>query len=98
VSAGTRDELLSRILDAMEKLVGRVARLERALTDSADMALELAELRADHEVAMNEQSSVNDALAARLGGVLVRIDPPRPPPDLRLVVDNDNSPPPEGGA
>jgi hypothetical protein len=99
----SRDELLGLIVASLEGLCGRVARLEHALTDNVDMALELAELRAAHAVTVTAQADVNDALAARLGGRLVEIGPPPAPrPDLRLVVDNsrpgnDNPPPPQQG-
>jgi hypothetical protein len=101
MSAGTRDELLSRIVDAMESVVARIARLERAQEDNAALALEVAELRVDHEMAQDEQGEVNSLLAGKLGGRLVKVTPPSRFP--LLVIDNtqppgnDNSVPPEGG-
>jgi hypothetical protein len=99
----SRDALLERIVSAFEGINARVSRLERALADNVELASELAELRAEHEVARQDQEEVNALFAQHLGGVLVKVEPPSPFP--LLVVDNtrpagnDNpSPSPEGGA
>jgi hypothetical protein len=89
----TRDELLSRILAVVEGPCERVEKLEEAQVESAT---EAAELLADHEVMVTGQDEINDLFAQRLGGRLVEVRPPPGPPDLRLVVDNDNHISPEG--
>jgi hypothetical protein len=99
------DQLLRHILDRVEGLAQRVIRLETAIAENSRMALELAELRAEAEVGRRCQHLVNDAqnqvnqhFARLLGGELVYEPAPTPPwprPDLRVVVDNDPSPPSE---
>lgn len=86
-----RDELLAKIVAAVEGFSQRLTRLERALAENAELKLELAELQAAHDMAQDEQSEINDLLAAHLGGALVKIERPGPRP--RLVVDNDNPSP-----
>jgi hypothetical protein len=95
----SRDALLERIVGRFEMLNARMSRLERALADNVELAAELAELRAKHEVARQDQEEVNALFAEKLGGQLMKVVTP---PPLVLVVDNtpgnDNpSPSPDGG-
>jgi hypothetical protein len=87
-------EALDKILALLEAFGRRLDTLERTAVDNA---LALAEIEVRQEVERDERQEVDDLLASKLGGTLVRVERSLPPADLRLVVDNDNDRP-EGGA
>jgi hypothetical protein len=80
-----RDEL-KQLLGLFEMLVRKVDRGQREL---CEMRQEFAEMVAAREIELREQAEINAVLAAQLGGVLVKADPPARSADLKLVVNND---------
>jgi hypothetical protein len=96
MSAST-EAMVARILALVEDLGRRIERLERASEESAELRLAVTELEAQADLDREERDEMVATLASQMGGVLVKVEPPQPPPpapELRLVVDNDK---PQGG-
>jgi hypothetical protein len=91
MSAASRDDddLVDKIALVVTGMAQDIRKLQAALADHAEMKLEIAELQADVDIAKCKQDEINQALAARMGGILVRAEPERPARSRpRLVVDN----------
>jgi hypothetical protein len=85
--------LIDKIAIEVTGLVGRVGRLEVAYAQNDELALKLTELEVAHDRALCEQDRINEVLAARMGGTLMRIPEPAPRPRRpHLVVDNTDNP------
>jgi hypothetical protein len=100
MSAGT-EAMVARILALVEDMGRRIERLERGQEESAELRLAVTELEAQADLDREERDEMVATLAGQMGGVLVKVVEPPPPPargeHLTLVVDNTEGGPSDAG-
>jgi hypothetical protein len=80
----------------MWNLKAEVLRLNDQMRTAYDLIIEMkgemAEMKAQRDIDVKDQRALDAAIAARLGCVISKPQPPRPRPALKIAVDNTKPP------